>query len=477
MIEEPDPLPHALGPEKSVLSSLMRNPQLLAETALEPEVFYLPAHQLLYRRMQAAGEVELVGFIQGLQAARLLEEVGGAGAVTDIFTYAPNEQHFRKHLQIIEDCHTRRKVIAACSEAIAAARDAGSEGNLVPAIAAIEAAGKSAGTNGQGFPLEAVDELQAGSPSLDFVEGLLTEGGASVLYGESNVGKSFWILDLAAHVATGKPWRDGDLQVDRGAVVYIALEGTHGLRNRIEAMKAKGILTPGAPLFVCTSPVSLLDPTHGAKLVQTVKAAAARSDLPCRLVVIDTMARAMAGGNENAGEDMTAAVAVIDEVKRLTGAHVCIVHHSGKDAARGARGHSSLRAAVDTELEIHRPEGEHVSTVRVTKQRDIEPIGPMPFSLTPVEIGRDRREKPVTSCVVKHEDEIMAATPKKAGRKASYAPEAMLDYLPAASAKEWQEKASGECGVSRSVFYELKNTLQQRGAYRAETGTGRLVRA
>ena len=30
---------------------------------------------------------------------------------------------------------------------------------------------------------------------------------------------------------------------------------------------------------------------------------------------------------------------------------VLLVHHTGKDAAKGARGHSSLRAAIDTEID------------------------------------------------------------------------------------------------------------------------------
>ena len=75
----------------------------------------------------------------------------------------------------------------------------------------------------------------------DFVEGLLTEGGASVIYGPSNCGKSFWVLDLAVAVATGKPFR-GNREVDQGAVIYVALEGSHGVSNRIEALRREGKL-------------------------------------------------------------------------------------------------------------------------------------------------------------------------------------------------------------------------------------------
>ncbi len=48
------------------------------------------------------------------------------------------------------------------------------------------------------------DQLGGVSEALDFVEGLLTEGGASVLYGPSNCGKSFWFVDLGAAVSSGR---------------------------------------------------------------------------------------------------------------------------------------------------------------------------------------------------------------------------------------------------------------------------------
>jgi hypothetical protein len=94
-----------------------------------------------------------------------------------------------------------------------------------------------------GFALVNADDLGEAGETLDFVEGLLTEGGASVVYGPSNCGKSFWILDLAAHVATGKDWRYEEHEIEQGAVVYVALEGTVGAKNRIQALKQKGILT------------------------------------------------------------------------------------------------------------------------------------------------------------------------------------------------------------------------------------------
>ena len=314
------------------------------------------------------------------------------------------------------------------------------------------------------------DHLEGTSEPTDFVEGLLTEGGASVIYGPSNCGKSFWIVDLGVSVASGAPFRD-ELEVEQGAVVYIALEGAHGAKNRIAALKQAGRLKPGAPFFLIFESVSLLESGHASRLAETVSRISEESGVKVRLVILDTMARAMAGGDENSGVDMTAAVKSIDEIRAATGAHVAIVHHCGKDEARGARGHSSLRAAVDTEIEVSRASGETVSTVRVTKQRDLQAGEAMPFSLDVVTLGTDRRGKPITSCIVRHEDEMMASTPGKAGRKPTCTAEEMLQFLPASSVSEWQQRVKEETGLAASQFYSHKKNLEAGNRIR-KTPTG-----
>lgn len=313
------------------------------------------------------------------------------------------------------------------------------------------------------FPITHAGEMPGIAEAADFVEGLLTEGGASVVYGPSNTGKSFWVLDLAAAVATGSDFRD-ELEVDAGAVVYLALEGSHGASNRIAALKQAGKLPEAAPFFLCFAPVSLLEAGHAGRMAETVREAGRQSAMPCRLVIIDTLARGMAGGDENSGQDMTRAVQAVDLIREATGAHVLIVHHCGKDEARGARGHSSLRAAVDTEIEVSRPEGQSITTVRVTKQRDMPPCEPLPFSLETVVLGTDRRGNPITSCVVHHEDTMMAANRTKLGRKIEVNPETLLDLLPMPTTKAWLNAADQEHGIKRSSFYRSRDKLKVRGA-------------
>lgn len=333
----------------------------------------------------------------------------------------------------------------------------------------VEAGGDSRKSKPKPFEFFQADHLDGTSEVMDFVEGLLTEGGASVIYGPSNCGKSFWIVDLGASVASGTDFRD-ELEVEQGAVVYVALEGASGARNRISALKQAGRLKPGAPFFLIFEAVSLLEAGHTDRLAKTITKISEEAGLKVRLVILDTMARAMAGGDENSGQDMTAAVKSIDAIRSSTGAHVAIVHHCGKDEARGARGHSSLRAAVDTEIEVSRSLGESVSTVRVTKQRDLQVGSAMPFSLEVITLGTDRRGKPITSCIVRHEDEMMASKPGVRGRPPAATDEELLALLPAPSTAAWERAASDEHGVSKSAFHRALKRLHGHGAQKEISG-------
>jgi hypothetical protein len=155
-----------------------------------------------------------------------------------------------------------------------------------------------------------------------------------------------------------------------------------------------------APLALYGSAINLLDP--GAeldRLIEMIREAAAKWNLPVALVVIDTLARVMPGGDENTPEDMGAVVAAGDRICAETGATVLFIHHSGKDATRGARGHSSLRAATDTEIEVTCANGQRQAAV--TKQRDGPTGDVIRFRLQPVEVGIDpATDEPLTTCLV-----------------------------------------------------------------------------
>lgn len=249
------------------------------------------------------------------------------------------------------------------------------------------------------FQVEFFHDIKVVLDARDFVEGVLMSGAMSVIYGGSASGKTFYATDLGLHVACGWEWNGR--AVEQGGVIYLAFEGAFGIRNRIVAFREEhGIGSYDIPFAIIPVTMDLLDPAADtSKLIRTIKHVAAGLTVPVRWVVGDTLSRAMAGGNENAPDDMGALVTNGTRIQQETGAAMGWVHHSGKDQARGARGHSLLRAATDTEIEVV-VEEDGQRTARVTKQREMECVGEWAFRLKPVELGTNARGKPVSSCIV-----------------------------------------------------------------------------
>jgi hypothetical protein len=234
----------------------------------------------------------------------------------------------------------------------------------------------------------------------DFVEDLLTTACLAVDYGDSNVGKSFWVIDLGLHIAGGIPWNGRE--VEPGIVILVALEGGRSIDNRIIAARSRLGLPPTVPIVVVQCPIDLrTNSVDAERLTNTIKLAISQcaGPIPVRLIIIDTMSRALNGGSENA-EDMSALLANADRIRHETGVAIMFVAHCGKDAARGIRGWSGIRAAIDVEIETTRLADDGGFVAEVTKERDL-PIGDrFGFKLDVVEMGRNPRGKPVTTCVV-----------------------------------------------------------------------------
>lgn len=224
------------------------------------------------------------------------------------------------------------------------------------------------------------------------IEGLIDCGAMSVVYGESGCGKSFNELDKDFHIAAGLPW--GGMKTRQGAVVYIAAEGGAGIHKRMKAM-ADHYRREDVPLFVVPCPVDLLHAEADMKpLIEMVRQIEQECGQKVLKVTIDTLSRVMAGGDENGSTDMGVLVKHFDHIRASLDVHLAVVHHTGKDKARGARGHSLLRAATDTEIEID------AGRIKVTKQKDMDGSVELRFVVKPVRVGINRNGRDVTSCYV-----------------------------------------------------------------------------
>lgn len=236
--------------------------------------------------------------------------------------------------------------------------------------------------------------------------------GISVLYGEPGGGKSFLALDLAMHVATGRPWFEREVK-QRG-VVYVAAEGQGGFRKRVVGFRQEHEVSGGAPFALLPESIDLhASPDDAARIIAGCKAIAMRWTTPIGLVVIDTMARAMGGGDENNAADMGCVIANASKIAEETNAHVLIVHHKPKDGSRTPRGHSSLLGAVEAAYEIE-ASAEGVRIMSIAKQKDGDAFHKLAFTLGQVSVGHDEDGEPITTCVVTPADQPAGGT--NAGR-------------------------------------------------------------
>jgi len=193
----------------------------------------------------------------------------------------------------------------------------------------------------------------------------------AALYGKPGSYKSFVALYLATMIATGQP--AFDKETAPGDVIYLAGEGGSGLKARRDALIKKYDIDGKVRIHFIKAQLNLRSTVAD---LEALIAAIQDASLKPVLIIIDTLARAFGGGNENSSEDMGAFIGHIGQLQaRLTTA-VMIVHHSGKDEAKGQRGHSSLLGAVDTELEVIKVSEEdspdRIGQLTITKQKDGE---------------------------------------------------------------------------------------------------------
>lgn len=245
-----------------------------------------------------------------------------------------------------------------------------------------------------------VAELQGIESPPYLVKGFLIAKAASVIYGPPKSRKSFVMLDLAAHVALGRPWCGR--KVLQGPVFYVVAEGWHSINNRVEAFfQHHGLEREGVPLFVM-QPVRL-GGKEGKDDAEAIVAEIERQKVEPVLIVLDTLNRTMVG-DENSTQDMSAYIRRLDYLRGKTGAHVCVVHHTGKDKDRGSRGSSALQGAVDTECPVDR--AEDLTAVGPPIQRDLPEDFRQTFEAKEVEVGLDEDAEPITSLVVLPTDRV-----------------------------------------------------------------------
>lgn len=248
------------------------------------------------------------------------------------------------------------------------------------------------------------------------VKQFLPAQGVGILAGPSTVGKSFVVLYFALRIAQGKTVLGH--RTRKSGVLYVASEGQDGMRKRVKALRQKFSMNPGTAFeLICQAP-NLLDEEDMGDLAAVAcevdEDMRANAGVPLGLIVIDTTAASMPGGNENAGEDMSRALANARMLSDKTGALVLLVGHTGKNEQLGVRGWSGQIGNSDVIIYLTVDEQDpKLRRGRVFKLKDGEGGEQFAYRLKPISMGYDADGDEITSAYPAFEEPMAGSTGEK----------------------------------------------------------------
>jgi hypothetical protein len=255
------------------------------------------------------------------------------------------------------------------------------------------------------------------------IKGLLPETGTGLMSGQSGTFKTFVGINLAGAVATGKPFIGYNVKRP-GAVLAFVSEGASGWPQRLDALSKHDHDNAKLPISFTSEPISLLDATSLAVVIETVKSTAEEikrdRDLPLVLVIFDTLIGA--AGFTKAGDENDAVVNAklmnaLALIARETGTFVLGIDHFGKAIETGTRGSSAKEAAADVVLALiaNKSITGEISGQRlaIRKRRDGQAGIEHSFAVDTVALGEDEDGDIIQSCAVTFNATSTAPLPKE----------------------------------------------------------------
>jgi hypothetical protein len=311
------------------------------------------------------------------------------------------------------------------------------------------------------FRLLSVAELEKMPPPEWLIEQLLMVDSQAILFGAPGEGKSFVALSFALAVATGRDWLGHT--VKQGPVVYVAAEGGRGIWKRVRAWQNENRVEDVQSMFFLLQAPQLREPKHLMKLLKTTET------LPEKpaLIVFDTLARTLVGGDENLAKDVGEWVDNARKLQEVTKAAVLTLHHTVKRAAKGKaaaeRGSSALRGAADTMMAVRKTG--NTLTLSCEKQKDSEDFERLTLSAKQVVVGTEANA-PLTSLVI-----VRANASYQPDKVALSAPATLALGLlrgipgPRVSKRDWKEAVDKEHGekVADRTFVNWVDELLDAG--------------
>jgi AAA domain len=247
------------------------------------------------------------------------------------------------------------------------------------------------------------------------IQNFIGQGELSCLYGHPGSSKSTIAGDLACHIAAKMNWFGR--HTSQGGVLYVAAERVAVVKRRLAAFRKHHDLDD-IPLAVVGGPADLrTSPAHAKLIVEYAARLEIDAKLPTVLIIIETINRVLAGGDENSSKDMGQLVRNLTDIQERTGAHILTVHHMPVDGER-MRGHGSLLGACDVTVRAEKRSAMFTATIE--KSNDGPTGERVAFTLKSVDLHHDEATGITTTAPVV----VPTAEPTPKPSKAKLTPDA-----------------------------------------------------
>lgn len=399
--------------------------------------------------------------------------------------------HIQQWAEIVKECSCRLRMAEAGRRLTTGALDPLQNPHLL-----VEQHVEALGAGGQvesrkkRFSLTRIAEIVT-NPADWLVTGILERECLALLFGDSEVGKSFAVVDMTCCIATGAPWHGRT--VGQGPVVVIAGEGQKGLKRRFMAWGIRhGLDVDQAPIFVSSSAASFLDRQSMSDVEEAIDEVVADCGNPA-LIVVDTLARNFGPGDENSTQDMGEFVRAADLLRQKYHAAVLLVHHTGHGNKERARGGYALKCSLDFEYRLERG-ADGITRLDCSKCKDFERPAPMAFRLRAVELPlEDEQGQPVTGAVF---DLVEHTLPPKApkggwGKNQVRVLDLLCDLIThhkknleqdgrdpesaRVTVEEWRLHCQEKADMNSKRFGEARRALEDQKAVEVENGFVRIT--
>jgi hypothetical protein len=262
-------------------------------------------------------------------------------------------------------------------------------------------------------------------PSPIVSNGILLDNTILTIVGQTKIGKTFLIYDLALAIASGGSFLNAEVPEAKSVLILSAEGGYYPNRERVKVL-ADDVSDESLERigYIPFASLNLGDMEHLYALIDMINAGG------YEVLIIDPLIR-FHTADENSSSAMSDIYSNLRLMMEETGVSVCLVHHTGKNKAAGARGSSVIASEYDSCITLT---GESKHAVAEFDMRHVLSPEPLVLSLNSKTLRFDWHSK-------NHEDQVEQLIEKEPMPRADLARELMALGMSSSAAYRGISKA------------------------------------